>query len=379
MEANQKTPSQASNVSIEHYPHLPTYRGLSLTMPQLAVPQLQENGEKLLIGSHTIPITSLSVVDHTAPRAPSKPSTIHDGGDDKQLGAQGRDRESYDSQSASTQYLEGIDDDDLLSCAGNQFQDTPARPGELQLGNTGKLEAELRNALIMSTWRPHGATDMQTLPKKKLFLPLDKLDKIITKQSVKAEILSWGPRDVEDVERIAHDIWGQHTVRDRDSPIEDGKFSKTTRRKLFAILILTGSAQTILGLIEEKIFDIHLPFTVDPDNQTMKIQWKADGELQEISAFSDWMLRYHDIFDVYQWYMLAPYFVLSSKEAPKVHTYKLQGMRPLPFITDSTFEGHDDPISGGFGEVRRVRIHEAHLAPGSQSVSSSSPNVIHSV
>lgn len=310
--------------------------------------------DRPLIGAHSAPVTSVA---KGRPVPSTEPSAINDGGDEKQLGAQDRDGEEFaDSEG-----------DKLLSHAGDQFQFESAPSDDLQI-NTKSLERELREGLLISVWSPHSSSEAHTIPKKK-FLPLDKLDKIVTKSSVRAEIQSWDLGSEEDLARMIHDIWGKHSVYDRASRIEDGKLSETSRRKLFAILILTGKARTILGLIEAGISDHHLPFIVDSDTQTMKIQRNADNKPQDIAAFADWESRDHDLFNIYQWHMLAPYFVLSSKENPKVHTYKLQGMRPLPFISDKSLACNHDPVNGGFGEVRRVRIHEAHLAPGSQMVS----------
>lgn len=245
------------------------------------------------------------------------------------------------------------------------FQDEPALPGDLQI-NSKSLEKELREALLISAWHPHSHSEGQMIPKK--FLPLDKLDQIITKSSVRAEIKSWGPRSEEDLAQKVHEIWGQHTVYDRAR-----KLLKTSRRKLFAILTLTGKAQTILGLIDAGIYDNHLPFTMDSDTETMKIQWKAEDEPQDIAVFAEWELRDHSLFYVYQWHMLAPYFVLSSKQSPKVHTYKLLAMMPLPFIPNDSVACNHDPVNGDSSEVRQVQIHQAHLDPGSHMVSVQQP------
>jgi hypothetical protein len=347
---------------------------VTLTTPQITIPLVLKNDLPLedealpgpLIGSHSVTITSVD------DNSKSPVTTINDGGDDRQLDAQDRDAEQVSIPLDSSQYEEESDDDRLLSGAGAELQNTSAPSGDLQINNKS-LEKELRDALLISAWSPHSSPEGQTVLKKVKFLPLDKLDQIITKSSVLAEVRSWGPRSENDLARLVHEIWGQHTVYDRSSPNKDAKLFKTSRRKLFAILILTGKAQTILGLIDAEIYDNYLPFTMDSDAETMKIQWKADDEPQDLAAFADWELRDHDLFDVYQWHMLAPYFVLSSKEKPKVHTYKLHGMRPLPFIPNDSVACKHDPVNGGFGEVRQVKIHQAHLDRGSHMVSAQQP------
>ena len=295
-------------------------------------------------------------------------TTINDGGDGEQLGSQVRDREPFDATSDITPSEPGPGRDNLFSHLGEGFQHESVPLGDLEV-NPQNLEKELREALVKSAWRLSTASQANMVPVKK-FLPLDRLDKIITKCSVKAELESWPSLDEENVALMTHAIWGLHSVCDKGATsLADNRMSKTTRRRLFAILMLAGKPQAILELIKDEIFDIHLPFTQDPETQASKIQRKPGDKPQDIAAFADWAERDHDLFHMYQWNLLAPYFALSSKESPKVHTYKLEGMRPLPFITDPFIARDTDPATGGFAEVRRVKIHEAHLDKGGHGVS----------
>lgn len=344
-----------------------------LTSLQVTIPLMMRNGLPLddeayaeidqpIIPWHVDPVTS---ADSNSKKNGTPVTTINDGGDGEQLGSQIRDREQFDAASDITSSEPGLGRDNLFSGLGEGFPHESVPPGDLEV-TPQNLEKELREALVKSAW---GASEKNMLPVKK-FLPLNKLDDIITKSSVKAELESWGSLDEEEIALMVHAIWSLYTIRDKGpSSLADNRMSKTTRRRLFAILILAGKPQAILELIKGKIFDIHLPFTQNSETQTLRWQERADNKPQDIAAFADWAERDHDLFNMYQWNLLAPYFSLSSKESPKVHTYRLEGMRPLPFITDPLIASNNDPATGGFAEVRRVKIHEAHLAKGSHGVS----------
>jgi hypothetical protein len=226
----------------------------------------------------------------------------------------------------------------------NTESDTLPRPS---------LEKQLRDAIISSAWLPN---------QKKKFLPLDKLDDIINLQSVEGVVRSWGIENKADVDYYTKAILNRHSMKERDGSADDGKFCLTSRRRLFAILIMVGKAESICDFVSECIFDRHLPFTVDPEHKIMKMTCKKGLELDDVCAFSSWSDRDVDLFDLYQWQLLAPYFALSSKDKPKIHTYTLEGMRPLPFVVDPTLKEDEDSglAVGGFGEVRRVMIHKGH-------------------
>lgn len=293
-------------------------------------------------------------------------SNIRDGGDTRQLIAQGSKRENHDRDSVSLQGSDRTDKDEVISHTGGRFLDLANHPSDLEINDTNpdtntesgtlarpSLEKQLRDAIISSAWLPI---------QKKKFLPLDKLDDIIKLQSVEGVVRSWGIENKADVDYFTKAIVNRHTLLERDGSADDGKFCLTSRRRLFAILIMVGKAESIRDFVSEFIFDRHLPFTVDQEHKTMKVRCNRGRELANVLAFSSWSDRDLDLFDLYQWQLLAPYFALSSKDEPKIHTYTLEGMKPLPFVMDPTLKEDEDKglAVGGFGEVRRVMIHKGH-------------------
>lgn len=238
----------------------------------------------------------------------------------------------------------------------------------------------MRAALETSAWKSGGLSNAEgssdtnsSIATDKSFIPLDKLDQILRKQAVKDELASWNEfHDEDTLEHTVSQILTIRTVDDiqkNNHPNEPRVTTKTTLRKLFAILVLSGRARTILNLIKEGIYDIHLPFSRDSESKTLKVKKQPNNVAQNIDAFSKWELRDHDTFNMYQWHVQAPYFVFSRERRRKVRHYRLNGDVPLPFITDSTAPTNDAAY-GGFGEVRRVRIHRAHFNGTEDSVSS---------
>ncbi|KAK9776856.1 putative Protein kinase domain-containing protein [Seiridium cardinale] len=137
-----------------------------------------------------------------------------------------------------------------------------------------------------------------------------------------------------------------------------GNVISTSRRKLFAILIMLGIPDRIGLFIKENIWDIHLPF----QKNSVTREWESHGpggtmEPLVVPCFNDdaWQTPLADLFDTYQWYMLAPVF--DMRHETMMH-YLLHENTPLPFIKHSLNEAV--VINGGFGEVRKVMIHPAH-------------------
>ncbi|KAF1948782.1 kinase-like protein [Byssothecium circinans] len=201
----------------------------------------------------------------------------------------------------------------------------------------GTLEDALREARIRSIDNPGS-----------YFIPVDQLDNIITKQRVLSELQSLKIGNPEDRESYADKIWKTYP-----SP------ESTTRRKIFATLVLTGKVETILDFIEENVHDVDLPFYFPKDGTCVRCR---NGNIIESFHKSNvWRARDKDSFDQYQWFMLSPYFELSCDRIPKVRKYAVEDRAVLPFIDESS-PTKEQPylVEGGFSIVKKVKLHAAH-------------------
>ncbi|CAN9091263.1 unnamed protein product [Alternaria alternata] len=83
---------------------------------------------------------------------------------------------------------------------------------------------------------------------KSQFLPLSDLEAIVTYRNIRRELERSGV--TSDLDRIADQVWSTKKLSN----------GTTTRRKIFAILCLMERAQNIQDFIYEDVFDSHLPF-----------------------------------------------------------------------------------------------------------------------
>ncbi|KAF2796626.1 hypothetical protein K505DRAFT_373045 [Melanomma pulvis-pyrius CBS 109.77] len=180
------------------------------------------------------------------------------------------------------------------------------------------------------------------------FIPLSKLDELITVPTIYNEL---NKRDVglkEDRPKIATQIWNVQ--------LPGPKF---TRRKIFAVLTLMRKVEAILDFIEENIFDNDLPF-VFPENRS-EVCCMSKSTHKPIKLFQNetkWRPHEKEVFEMYQWEMLAPYFQLSCERMKSVGHIAVDDRSVLPFI--EVRNGSER----GFSIVRQVRIHLAHYNAG---------------
>lgn len=188
---------------------------------------------------------------------------------------------------------------------------------------------------------------------RKEFLPIDALERIATKSSVRGEFArldSIAPHKV--------DLYTDQVCDKITTPQGSSSNKKTTRRKIFAILVLMQKLETISDFIDEGLYDNDLPFILaeGPEKwlRELKTNRKRNGNQQPVKLFKGWKIHEIESFDRYQWQLLGPYFVLNTKKHPKVRHYALDSHTILPFIED------EEVKPGGFGDVSRVKIHPAH-------------------
>lgn len=179
------------------------------------------------------------------------------------------------------------------------------------------------------------------------FLPMDKLDMIITPVNILEELRWLRIGEREDQESITLEIWGTFK--------KEGK-KPTTRRKLFAILVMLEKLQTILDFISEGLYDSDLPFTLHKDSTISR----QDARTIEAFQRSDWRINQKDQFTTYQWKVHVPYFDLSYEAQPKVPHYLLEDQTLLPLVGHHSSSEQPPWNRGGFSVVRKVKFHPAH-------------------
>jgi serine/threonine protein kinase len=144
------------------------------------------------------------------------------------------------------------------------------------------------------------------------FLPLDQLERLITKESVKAEL-----------RRLCYFF----------PDTSSAKYAVRYAKRVFAILVNIGEPDAAKSLFSEGITDEHLPLHYHEGNDQKLLQsWK---ENKSFSTFSMWHPSKVHIFYDHQWKMLAP--VLDDSRSHN----KLHSQCPLPFtVMDSN--KHDE-------------------------------------
>jgi hypothetical protein len=241
----------------------------------------------------------------------------------------------------------GFDDYKLRHTSTEQHDPILAHFAHLQKEDTvsslPKLGRTIRSALRTSSWEKEG----------RKFLPIDELERIINMEAIQRELLRNG-KDAS----LAQKVWGT----------KGSKSEMTTRRKIFAILVMVDNVPAITNFIDGGIFDSHLPFlfrdgtgeragTLDVYRKLKGREGVPDREI-EIEFFQEWEDVKLITFENSQWQVLAPYFCLVSKDNKVVH-YNLDDRSVLPFIEDQKV---DEPLAqhGGSADVRRVKIHYSH-------------------
>ncbi|KAG5798987.1 hypothetical protein H9Q74_014507, partial [Fusarium xylarioides] len=100
---------------------------------------------------------------------------------------------------------------------------------------------------------------------------------------------------------------------DRGSTESTGIYTACpARKKIFAILALMGKVSTIADVCDEGLSDDELPFYLDPNG--LRLVRRNGTSSQPIQTFINWKEHESDMIDSYQWYMLAPYFVLPDDD-----------------------------------------------------------------
>jgi len=187
------------------------------------------------------------------------------------------------------------------------------------------------------------------------FLPINKLNELVTASSVKEELRILFPEvDDDSLDYLATLIC-------------------SNSKKLFTVLLygFKSEAKVICSLLDYQVTDKDLPFTRIPLGQNLpnvtNPPWhvgrnkhgecdKADHRSCGIPCLETWHQMDIQNLGKYQWLVLAPIFQSSSEEIPQLD---LDDNTVLPFTEDDEL----NPIyfrRGGYGEVWPVRIHPGH-------------------
>lgn len=210
----------------------------------------------------------------------------------------------------------------------------------------------LRAALI----RPQGN-------KEQVFLPIGKLDELITAPAVRGElrrVFSDRPLPDDDIEAIVKYVCTPHV---RESAPSGTLPNLTSCRRLFAILVLIEKVHTIQSFIREGLTDRDLPFQVSYTDGRPELRRRSQnpedlGPL--LRCCRNWTQFAIESLDRYQWQTLCPIFSRADRDNSRdaVNFYPLDDQCTLPFTEDDERVSPGTP--GGYSVVWRVVIHPDH-------------------
>ncbi len=167
-----------------------------------------------------------------------------------------------------------------------------------------------------------------TTDRGNLFLPATELERLLSEQIVRKVMLAANP----DIQTL--------TLERLMSAMRPSVPPKSAIRRIFAILVLLGRPGDIADFLSAEVYDGNLPMSRE--------------EIRKV-----WPHGAPDEFENLQWRLLAPFFGKSSEEPSRIYHYQLDDNVVLPFITDNSISA-PQKISGGFGDVHRIRIHPNH-------------------
>lgn len=144
-----------------------------------------------------------------------------------------------------------------------------------------------------------------------------------------------------------------------------GRWKKKSYRLVFAILVLVERSDLILLFLDEDISDPDLPLEPVKERGSLigfrRRNPSPDGLSQPLLESFDkdtWSPSSREQFDMYQWFMLAPFF--SQGKDGQIKHYPLHDQHILPFATWNHAEDDNAESQGGYGRVIMVTMHPAH-------------------
>lgn len=193
-----------------------------------------------------------------------------------------------------------------------------------------------------------------------IWLPIDKLFALVTPHNIKKALyqaMGNHKPPIPDLDRYVEDYAEKFCLsRDYQAP-NTGHQLKTSRRCLFAVLTLSKQLSIAPCFVDSDFWDMDLPLTRRTDSQNLLVSW--DDGTKKMAIPREWEDEYpHYVsFDVFQRWLLSPFFDMHSSNDVSVH--EIEDSCVLPFIE----EIHDKSqiaLQGFHGTVRKVKIHPAH-------------------
>jgi hypothetical protein len=258
---------------------------------------------------------------------------------------------------------------DVISDAGDQqelqlrqkqshYQDTSAT------GNYHSIEQSLGSLPPLDDSQEDLQTRIynafqQNRSSKAEFLPRGMLCSLVNPESV-SQVLTQKFSNILSPEAIR-----EHTFRicNESKTFRRGKPKIKSFRKIFALLVLIESTESILKLLEEDVSDLDLPLTLVKHQQIdgfcrREVKKQDHGAPLQCLRRPQWSLLKLRNFAEYQWKLLAPFFSMDIDN--DVKHYKLDDHHVLPFVALDDMADKDTERLGGFGKVILVDIHPDH-------------------
>ncbi|KAF6810499.1 protein kinase [Colletotrichum sojae] len=155
----------------------------------------------------------------------------------------------------------------------------------------------------------------------KQFLPIDALEKTISRRNVLR-----APRKLHDFSEDEVDNYASAVC-----DTEPGYRKRTTRQKLFAILVMINGVDLLPSLVWEEIYDIHLPFEVrrSKDGDSWELFYNSsEGKNTLFKESHGWRRLSVELFSETQWIVLSPFFDMESEDPEE---YFLDSRVIIPF------------------------------------------------
>ena len=202
------------------------------------------------------------------------------------------------------------------------------------------------------------------------FLPLKSMESLLSVTNVYRELQGGSASGVVDAELrdLAKQIWTLVERPSRASTVQSSGTTSpagptyTSRRAIFATLVLMEQAQSIRKFIESELWDCHLPFEIKKrEGKSITSPYydayDNEGRLIPDACFSGWKTADWESFDSKQWQTLAPYFVIASQRGAKPVCYNLNYPKAMLPFTEK--DAAAEP--GGFSDVWRAQVHPSHF------------------
>lgn len=246
-----------------------------------------------------------------------------------------------------------------------------------QLGQDGPLKAPVPSPPAWAGRPDENGPSLEQLLRREMvhlpqqgtkFLPIDKLNEIVSPDAVRHELQSRfhiPDTDRSGLNKLVSEVCGSDatSVSPEGSHRDSGHPNDLkSRRRLFAILTLIDQIHQILPIIWENLWDSDLPFTLQrtsSDSKPTTVIRTRDNI--EVRCLRVWANFAKEAFDVYQWTVLSPFFHFPGSSQGEAPHYELPDRAVVPFISAISTS------QGGYSTVYKTVVHPAHYSIGGVS------------